>query len=512
VSAEQSAAELIAGLADTDSFRAWDEEPVGGDPLGFSDTRPYTERLAEARGTSGTSESVVTGAACIHGRPVALVVSEYRFLAGTMGIATGQRVARAFECAADAGLPVIGAPASAGARMQEGTPAFVQMARIAAAVAAFRRAGGLYVAYLRHPTVGGTLASWGSLAHVTLAAPKALLGLTGPRAVEALTGEPAELPAAEDLANSGLVDRVVEAGELRAHVAALLATGDRTDRRGRERASATGSGRPFGGSARSSLKPVARSEPAAGSGSESAWASIACSRRTDRPGARELLEATAASKWELVDPGATADDCLLALGRVGAEPVVVVGMQRSPDGRGPRLGAADYRRARRGIALAGELGAVLLTVVDTPGAATGVEAERSGLAAEIAWCMADMAELSVPTVSVLVGEGAGGGALALLPADRVICAEHAWLAPIAPEAASAILYRSRERAAELADAQAVAAPSLAAWGVVDRVVAEDGCGADASAVTWPLAETVREEVAAVSPRGRSAWSTATRPR
>lgn len=101
-----------------------------------------------------------------------------------------------------------------------------------------------------------------------------------------------------------------------------------------------------------------------------------------------------------------------------------------------------------------------------------VEAEEGGIAAEIARCLATMTALRVPTVSVLLGEGSGGGALALLPADRVIAVEHAWLSPIAPEGASAILYRTTDRADEVAAAQAISSTALRRLGIVDTVLAE----------------------------------------
>jgi acetyl-CoA carboxylase carboxyl transferase subunit beta len=122
--------------------------------------------------------------------------------------------------------------------------------------------------------------------------------------------------------------------------------------------------------------------------------------------------------------------------------------------------------------LAAGLGLPLITVVDTPGVELSPAAEEGGLSAEIARCLADLTELPTPTLSVLLGEGAGGGALAFFPADRVICAEHAWLLPIAPEGASAILYQSVDHAAEVAAAQGGASWDLKRFGLVDSIVLE----------------------------------------
>ncbi|NUS03349.1 MAG: acetyl-CoA carboxyl transferase, partial [Nonomuraea sp.] len=130
------------------------------------------------------------------------------------------------------------------------------------------------------------------------------------------------------------------------------------------------------------------------------------------------------------------------------------------------------RVARRGMRLAAELGLPLVTVIDTAGADLSKSAEEGGLAAEIARCLAELVTLEAPTVCLLLGEGAGGAALALLPADRVLCAQHAWLSPLPPEGASAILYRSVDFAPEIAQAQRIRATDLRRDGIVDRVIPE----------------------------------------
>lgn len=184
-----SATALLDLVTDSGSFRPWDADLVAADLSPHVDVVDYEHRLEQAAQCSGTPESVVTGRATIRGVPVAVVVGEYAFLAGTMGVAAAERVVRAFQRASRAGLPVVGMPVSAGARMQEGTPAFVQMISCAAAVRRFREAGGLYVAYLRDPTMGGVLASWGALAVLTFAEPHALIGLTGPRVMAQVSGD-----------------------------------------------------------------------------------------------------------------------------------------------------------------------------------------------------------------------------------------------------------------------------------------------------------------------------------
>ncbi|MGB2710207.1 MAG: carboxyl transferase domain-containing protein, partial [Conexibacter sp.] len=198
-------------------------------------------------------------------------------------------------------------------------------------------------------------------------------------------------------------------------------------------------------------------------------------RHPGRPGTSELLAAFASDVTELRgDRAGGGDDpaCLAALARICGIPAVVVGQRRAADGTPGAMGASGYRKARRAMALAAELRLPLVTVVDTPGAQLSAEAEQGGLAGEIAGCLADMAALPVPTLALLLGEGGSGGALALLTADRVLVAQHASLGVIAPEGASAILYRDLDHAAELAATQGGASWELLRHGIADAPIHE----------------------------------------
>ena len=217
-----SAADRIALVADEGSFQVWDADVVSDDPLGFSDTKPYRERLAAAREATGLGEAVLTGRALLGGRPFVVVAGEFGFLGGSIGVATTERVARAFERALAERLPLVALPASGGSRMQEGTLAVVGMAKLAAAAGRLRSAGLPYVVCLTHPTTGGVLASWGSLGTVTFALPGALVGFAGPRVVELLTGRPlgARVQRSETLLAQGLIDDVIAPSAVRDAVGA----------------------------------------------------------------------------------------------------------------------------------------------------------------------------------------------------------------------------------------------------------------------------------------------------
>ncbi|HEU0040826.1 MAG TPA: acetyl-CoA carboxylase carboxyltransferase subunit beta, partial [Jiangellaceae bacterium] len=180
-----AAQELIELVLDDGSFSSWDEPavPVAAGPS-------YAAELARAQERTGLDEAVLTGEGRLRGRRVALVACEFGFLAGSIGVAAAERLVRAVERATSEGLPLLAAPVSGGTRMQEGTVAFLQMVKISAAIATHKAAGLPYLVYLRHPTTGGVLASWGSLGHVTVAEPGALIGFLGPRVYEAIYGHP----------------------------------------------------------------------------------------------------------------------------------------------------------------------------------------------------------------------------------------------------------------------------------------------------------------------------------
>jgi acetyl-CoA carboxylase beta subunit/acetyl-CoA carboxylase alpha subunit len=475
-----SAAELIDLVLDEGSWSSWDTPPS------YDDLSPaYAEELAAARAGSGVDESVLSGEGLMHGRRVAVVMGEFRFLAGSIGRAAADRLVAAVERATREGLPLLAAPVSGGTRMQEGTPAFVQMVRITEAVAAHKAAGLPYLVYLRHPTTGGVMASWGSLGHVTVAEPGALVGFLGPRVYEALYGKPFPegIQTAENLYARGIIDAVLPpeeiAGILDRALAILLAP-------------------------RHGIEPVPAPVPLTPIPDVETWDAVTRSRRPDRPGVRRLLRYAAADVIPLNGTGHGERDpgLLIALVRFGQAPCVFLGQDRRGQTPEHPMGPEALREAQRGIRLAAELGLPLVTVIDTQGAALSPEAENGGMAGEIARCLTELVTVRAPTLCLMLGEGNGGGALALLPADRVIAAQHAWLSPLPPEGASAIVHRDLDHAPEMARSQQVRALDLRERGIVDRIVAELPDAADEPAAFCQRVGAVLEhELAALLDSG-----------
>ncbi len=474
------ARQLLDHVVDPGTFESWDEPPAP--PPSVFATPAYAAELAAAREKTGLDESVLTGTGRVRGWKVALVVSEFDFLAGSMGVSASERLTAAVERATREGLPLLASPTSGGTRMQEGTVAFMQMVKMTQALIAHKAARLPYFVYLRHPTTGGVMASFGSLGHITVAEPNALLGFLGPRVYEALYGEkfPPGVQLAENLQARGIVDAVLPPEAL---------------------AEAVDRGLRVLMAPRTNLPDVEPPEPVP-SPQGPAWESILVTRRPERPGIRQLLRHAATDVVALngTGQGETDPGMLLMLARIGAIPCIVLGQCRHGQSVESPMGPGALREARRGFRLARELDLPLVTVIDTPGAALSAAAENGGIAGEIARCLADLTDLHPPTVSVLLGQGTGGGALALVPADRVLAAQHAWLSPLPPEGASVIVHRDTTHAPDMAEAQHVRAADLVANRIVHRLIAEHDDAADepeafcrrvGRAIQWELTELLR---------------------
>nr|WP_293162083.1 acetyl-CoA carboxylase, carboxyltransferase subunit beta [Mogibacterium sp.] len=216
-----TAASRIRITADPGTFREFGRSIRGGNPLGFPG---YTEKIQGMRDKTNLNDAVVTGTAKIHGRRTVLVVMDNRFMMGSMGMAVGEKVTRAFEYATKKKLPVIVFSTSGGARMQEGMMSLLQMAKTSAAVAKHDEAGLLYVSVMTHPTTGGVTASFAMLGDIQLAEPDALIGFAGPRVIEQTIGEklPKGFQRAQFQYDHGFLDQIVDRREMRDTLGRIL--------------------------------------------------------------------------------------------------------------------------------------------------------------------------------------------------------------------------------------------------------------------------------------------------
>ncbi len=522
--------ERIALVLDEGTFAEWDADLPDSDPLGFPG---YAEKIAGHRERSGKREAVLTGTGAIGGLPAAVGFMEPAFFMGSMGTAVGEKVARLFDRATDAGLPVVLFCASGGARMQEGLASLMQMAKTACAIERHDRAGLLYLSVLTDPTTGGVTASFATLGDIIIAEPGALIGFAGQRVIRDTIKQ--ELPegfqTAEFALQHGLIDAIVERRRLREAIAALLALhrpaapgqpdsgsaaaapaaadGERSGKRSlldslfanplghlpfasRPARQADGADAGCGGEAapvsnrdkrrlerhakrelkRSGLSPEA--EPG------SAWESVQLARNVHRPTAQAYIRGLADTFFELHGDRRFGDDGAIVggIGTIDGQPVTIIGQEKGSDlnDRVRRnFGCPQpegYRKSARLMRQAEKFGRPIVCLVDTQGAFCGTEAEERGQGNAIAENLALMAGLHVPVVSVLLGEGGSGGALALAVSNRVAMQEHAVYSVLSPEGFASILWKDGKRAPEAAEVMGMSAPQVLKLGVVDDVIPE----------------------------------------
>ena len=453
----------IEMVTDEGSFEEWDSDLQGGNPLEY---KGYEEKLEKLQEKTGLSEAVITGKAKIDGHETAIGVCDGRFLMASMGEAVGEKIARAVERATEERLPVILFACSGGARMQEGIVSLMQMAKTSAALKHHSDAGLLYISILTDPTTGGVTASFAMLGDVILAEPKALIGFAGPRVIEQTIGQklPEGFQRAEFLLEHGFLDAIVERPQMKAVLSKILALHE------------NGKGTDF------NKKECAQDLVADGRKEEklTAWQRVELSRRKDRPVGSDYIDALFTDFVEFHGDRYFADDkaTIGGVARFHGMPVTVIAQAK---GRNTKeniernFGMPEpegYRKALRLMKQAEKFARPVICLVDTPGAFCGLEAEERGQGEAIARNIYEMSGLKVPVVSIIIGEGGSGGALAMATADEVWMLENSIYSILSPEGFASILWKDSSKAKEAAEVMKLTAENLKAQGIVERVFAE----------------------------------------
>ena len=456
----------IEMITDDGTFEEWDKELVGGNPM---DYKGYPEKLAAVQEKTKLTEAVVTGKAEINGLETVIGVCDGRFLMSSMGEAVGEKIARAVERATKERLPVILFACSGGARMQEGIISLMQMAKTAAALKRHSDAGLLYISVLTDPTTGGVTASFAMLGDVILAEPKALIGFAGPRVIEQTIGQklPKGFQRSEFLLEHGFIDRIVAREEQKTVLSEILQMHQKADRPRRERTAPC---------------PEKRMEAPAPDkeGGLSAWERVQISRMKDRPVGSDYIQSLFTDFMEFHGDRYFADDKAIigGIARFHGQPVTVIAQAKgtttkeniernfgmpSPEG---------YRKALRLMKQAEKFGRPVICFVDTPGAFCGLEAEERGQGEAIAKNIYEMSGLKVPVLSIIIGEGGSGGALAMATADEVWMLENSIYSILSPEGFASILWKDSTKAKEAAGVMKLTARDLYKAGVVEKVFSE----------------------------------------
>ena len=482
------ALERIRMIADEGSFEEWDRELKPVNPMRY---KGYLDKLRQQQEKTGLKEAVVTGKAKIDGTEAVFGVCDSRFLMASMGENVGEKIARAVERATKMRLPVILFAASGGARMQEGIVSLMQMAKTSAVLKRHSEAGLLYISVLTDPTTGGVTASFAMLGDIILAEPGALIGFAGPRVIEQTIGQklPKGFQRSEFLLEHGFLDGIVERKRLRESLSQILklhevpgvgkellsetmsgqvgkeSFSDTTSRQVEKEISSDAASTPTG------KKKKKRIEP---------WDRVLKSRKSDRPSGSDYIKALFTDFVEFHGDRAFGDDAAVAGGiaRFHGMPVTVIAQEK---GKGTKENIAHnfgmpkpegYRKALRLMKQAEKFGRPVICFVDTPGAFCGIEAEERGQGEAIARNIYEMSALSVPVLSIVVGEGGSGGALALAVADEVWILENAVYSILSPEGFSSILWKDSSKAKEAAKVMKMTAENLYRQNIVEQVFEE----------------------------------------
>lgn len=461
----------IEMVVDAGTFEEWNRDMEFSNPLEFPG---YEAKVNATKEKTKLNEAIVTGKGLIHGQPAAVGVCDARFLMSSMGHVVGEKITRMVERATKEKLPVVIFACSGGARMQEGTVSLMQMAKTSAALKRHHNAGQLFISVLTDPTTGGVTASFAMLGDIILAEPNALIGFAGPRVIQQTIGQklPEGFQRSEFLQEHGFVDKIVERHELKETLGRILLTH-----------------RPV------SFEPVSPKmaedvdrirafvdnwgDTAKESG-KTAWDTVLLSRRADRPVATDYISHIFDDFMEFHGDRYYGDDGAIVGGiaTFHGMPVTVIGQQKgkntkenikrnfgmpSPEG---------YRKALRLMKQADTFGRPIICFVDTPGAFCGIEAEERGQGEAIARNLFEMADLRVPVLSIVIGEGGSGGALAMAVANEVWMMENSIYSILSPEGFASILWKDSKKADQAAQVMRVTAEDLLDMHLIERIIPE----------------------------------------
>lgn len=482
----------IAFLTEKDSFEEWDTGLTTENPLHMIG---YPDRIKSLQEKTKLDEAVITGKARIGANEVALMVMDGRFLMASMGEVVGEKIARGVERATKEKLPVIIFTCSGGARMQEGMTSLMQMAKTSAALKRHSDAGLLYITVLTDPTTGGVTASFAMLGDIILAEPKALIGFAGPRVIEQTIHKklPKGFQRSEFLLKHGFIDKIVERKDMKTVLEKIL-TMHRLTAEGV--AENTGNNAVFNDGditvaseqevgqtvkiVKNSRKQKLSATQKKRASEKTAWERVLTSREKDRPVGEDYISGLFEEFIEFHGDRNFGDDAAICGGIAyfQGQPVTVIAQMKgksTSENIERNFGMPEpegYRKALRLMKQAEKFHRPIICFVDTPGAFCGMEAEERGQGEAIARNLYEMSSLETPILSVLIGEGGSGGALAMAVADEVWILENAVYSILSPEGYAAILWKDGSQAARAAKAMKLTSYDLYKAGFVEKIISE----------------------------------------
>ncbi len=466
--------ERIALVTEEGSFEEWDTGLVNTNPLRM---KGYPDKVKALQEKTGLDEAVVTGKARIGENEVVIMVMDGRFMTASMGAVVGEKVTRGIEKATEMKLPIVIFTCSGGARMQEGMTSLMQMEKTAAALKRHSDAGLLYIAVQTDPTTGGVTASFASLGDIILAEPKALIGFAGPRVIEQTIHQklPKGFQRSEFLLEHGFVDCIVERQNMKEELRHLLdlhrVGNDEASRELKDLSEAVKKQGKYKAPYKVSTEHAK---------DKTAWERVALARAKGRPIGEDYIHGLFDEFVEFHGDRYFGDDHAICGGIAlfHGQPVTVIAQMKgknTQENMERNFGMPmpeGYRKSLRLMKQAEKFHRPVICFVDTPGAYPGMGAEERGQGEAIARNLFHMSDLKTPILSILIGEGGSGGALAMAVADEVWALENAIYSILSPEGFASILWKDASLAEKAAKAMKLTSYDLYKAGFVETIIPE----------------------------------------
>jgi len=458
-------------IFDKNSIEYLDENMKSLNPLDYPKYSEKTEKLVNEL---KINEAVITGIGEIEGNKVCFGVMDSRFIMGSMGSVVGEKLTRMIEKSVILKLPTIIFTVSGGARMQEGILSLFQMSKVAAALKRHSNAGLLYITVITDPTTGGVTASFASLGDIIIAEPRATIGFAGKRVIEQTIKQklPEDFQSSEFMLKHGFVDKIVHRRDMKATLAHLLKIHGKISRLNIE-------------NSLSEIEKVGNQSKGFSDIKLDPWEKVQIARNKNRPNYEGYIDGMIDGFVELHGDRCYSDDdaIVCGIGYLKGIPVTVISHAKGKnieENIKRNFGSPypeGYRKALRIIKQAEKFKRPVICLIDTQGAYCGIGAEERGQGEAIARNLLELSDMKTPIISVVIGEGGSGGALALGIADKVFMLENAVYSVISPEGCASILMKDSSKASEASRILKLTAQDLLELKVIDGIINEPLGGA-----------------------------------
>ena len=466
-----NARERLVSLIDRGTFKEYFNDVTSLNPIEKTSGAQYKSRIKKDRLRTGLSEAIVTGTCTIGGSPTVIMVLDFGFLGGSMGLVVGEKVALSLELAEKRRMPVLCVITSGGSRIQEGVLSLMQMAKTVVALDNLHKKGLPIISILGNPSTGQVIASFVSLSDIIIAEPGAHIGYAPYRSIKEVSVEiePSKYTS-EIYQKHGLIDRVVSRQNINRETSTLLDL--LSPKFNLEILKTTNI-------PETSLLPL---KP---------WEMVQLARNINRPQSRYYISEIFANFIELHGDRLMSDDpsIIIGLARLAGESVMVIAQQKTVEkinkssnkkSQKVKIKPEGFRKAKRAIELAERFGLPIISLVDSLGPELSLQAEYKGLANSISELISSMTKVEVATISVIIGEGGSETGLSFSVSDRTLMMQNAIFTPISPEDAARSQLKDSGKIKDVVSTLKLTSTDCLQMGIIDYIVPEPVGGAHSS--------------------------------